>query len=217
MTSATSVTSASSQVEASPIAVGELRGVAGAVAGDALLVDHDRDAEARALDRDALDLVHQAGAGRRAEAGRRADPGDVADAVLELARPPRRRRSDRPAPGSVSQMLPIWASFSSRVMRPSRSSTRSSIGASGSRKTSAVMSCHLREGGLVGGADRRAVDGWIGLDGRPAAPGPTRRRRRRRSVRSSTAAACTAAPRATSSSASGTTTGRPVRSATTWR
>ena len=66
--------------------LGELGRIAGAVAGHALLVDHHRDAQPGPLHRDPLDLVHQAGTGRRAQAGRRADAGHVADAVLELAR-----------------------------------------------------------------------------------------------------------------------------------
>ena len=43
----------------------------------------------------------------------------------------------------------------------------------GSRKTSAVMVGTLHEGGRVGGADRRAVDGWVGFDGATPRRGPS--------------------------------------------
>ena len=70
----------------------EHRRTARAVAAGRLLVDDDRDAKARLLDGEALDLVHQRGALGRQQAGGRTDTGHVADAVADdpLAPPPRR-------------------------------------------------------------------------------------------------------------------------------
>ena len=64
----------------------ELRGVAGAQSGGALLVNDRRDAEPGVLDEVPLDLVGERGAVARPESGGRADPRDLTDAVREPAR-----------------------------------------------------------------------------------------------------------------------------------
>lgn len=63
----------------------ELCGVACAIPGCGLLVDHDGDAEAGPLYRHPLDLVHQLRACGRTETSRRTDAGHMADAVLQLS------------------------------------------------------------------------------------------------------------------------------------
>ncbi len=104
-------------------------GVAGHQAGADLLVDDRRDAQPGVFEEVPLELV---GEGRRlagGEAAGAAHASDVPDPVDEQR--PVARAASKPV-GVASwntQALPSWASFSSIVIRASRSATRSAVDA----------------------------------------------------------------------------------------
>jgi hypothetical protein len=98
-----------------------------------LLVEQRRDAEAGLLDEETLDRVAEVGRLASVEVSRAGDPADLAETVRE-ARPDPLRIQLGLAPEQLERpgAQPSCASFSSSVIRASRSATRASIGRVGS-------------------------------------------------------------------------------------
>ena len=113
---------------------------------EALLVDDGRDAQARLLDQVALDRVGQPGDLARAQVRRSREAGDLPDAVAERAPAAGRGRARPPSTTSNAQIAPSWASFSSSVIRPRRSATRSSS------RTARRIAVGAARGGIVASA-----------------------------------------------------------------
>ena len=117
-------TSSASHVAAAPIDCWNAWRVAGQQPVEGLLVEDRRDAQPRLLDEEPLDLVAGAATPRASRFVAAGEPGDLADARRRSSAASRSRSSVPSRTISNDHTDPSWATFSSMVIRASRSATR---------------------------------------------------------------------------------------------